>query len=94
MDPIAVPQWKPSKKCGDPHHRACRRESHGLPEPLRGDDPSGLRGMGGMYPVDALFGEPRRGFEESRFWFQDGLYASEPLLSLRLVRSSRARWSL
>ena len=32
-----------------------------------------------MYARHAVFGEDRRGFEEGRFWFQDGLHAAEPL---------------
>ena len=32
-----------------------------------------------MYACHAVFGEDRRGFEEGRFWFQDGLHAAEPL---------------
>ena len=32
-----------------------------------------------MYARHAVFGEARRGFEERRFWFQDGLHAAEPL---------------
>ena len=32
-----------------------------------------------MYAHHVLFGEDRRAFEESRFWFQDGLHAAEPI---------------
>jgi pyruvate,water dikinase len=32
-----------------------------------------------MYAYHVLFGEDRRAFDESRFWFQDGLHAAEPL---------------
>ena len=32
-----------------------------------------------MYARHVVFGEDRRGFEEGRFWFQDGLHAAEPL---------------
>ncbi len=58
----------------------CKAESRGFESPFDVRVPAGCEGWEEMYPHHALFGEDRRAFEESRFWFQDGLHASEPLL--------------
>jgi pyruvate, water dikinase len=55
-------------------------EPRGFESPFDVQVPAGCAGWEEMYPHHALFGEDRRAFEESRFWFQDGLHASEPLL--------------
>jgi len=55
-------------------------EPRGFQSPFDVQVPAGCEGWEEMYPHHALFGGDRRAFEESRFWFQDGLHASEPLL--------------
>jgi pyruvate,water dikinase len=43
-----------------------------------------------MYPYHTAFAEDRRAFEESRFWFQNGLHAGEPLHPFDLVAMDSA----
>ncbi len=50
-----------------------------FPSPFEVTIPPDCEGWEEMYARHAVFGEARRGFEESRFWFQDGLHAAEPL---------------
>ena len=54
-------------------------ERTGFPSPFEVTIPPDCEGWEEMYARHAVFGEARRGFEESRFWFQDGLHAAEPL---------------
>ena len=54
-------------------------ERTGFPTPFEVTIPPDCDGWEEMYARHAVFGEARRGFEESRFWFQDGLHAAEPL---------------
>ncbi len=51
----------------------------GFPSPFEVTIPRDCEGWEQMYASHVLFGEDRRAFEESRFWFQDGLHAAEPL---------------
>jgi len=51
----------------------------GFPSPFAVTIPSECSGWEEMYAGHAVFGDARRDFEESRFWFQDGLHAAEPL---------------
>ena len=50
-----------------------------FPSPFETTIPPGCEGWEEMYARHVVFGEDRRGFEEGRFWFQDGLHAAEPL---------------
>ena len=54
-------------------------ERTGFQNPFEVTSPPDCEGWGEMYAPHVLFGEDRRAFEESRFWFQDGLHAAEPL---------------
>ncbi len=40
--------------------------------------PAGCEGWQDMYPYYAVFSEDRRDFDESRFWFHDGMHWPEP----------------
>ena len=51
----------------------------GFESPFDVQIPSGCKGWEEMYAYHVLFSEDRRAFDESRFWFQDGLHAAEPL---------------
>jgi pyruvate,water dikinase len=51
----------------------------GFPSPFEVPAPSGAEGWQEMYAHHALFGEDRRAFEDSRFWFQDCLHYAEPV---------------
>ena len=50
-----------------------------FPSPFETSIPPDCEGWEEMYAGHVVFGEDRRGFEEGRFWFQDGLHAAEPL---------------
>jgi pyruvate,water dikinase len=63
-----------------PMQTESQAESRGFESPFELQIPEGCSGWEAMYPHRALFGGDRRAFDESRFWFQDGLHASEPLL--------------
>ena len=52
--------------------------STSFPSPFEVPIPPGCEGWEEMYPYHALFSEDRRAFEESRFWFQDGMHYPEP----------------
>jgi pyruvate,water dikinase len=54
-------------------------EPRGFESPFEVQIPRGCDGWEEMYAHHVLFGEDRRAFDESRFWFQDGLHAAEPL---------------
>ena len=54
-------------------------ERTGFPSPFEVTIPPDCEGWEEMYARHVVFGEDRRAFEESRFWFQDGLHAAEPL---------------
>ena len=65
-----------------------------FPEPVRGArSRRPARAGRRCTPDHALFSEDRRAFEESRFWFQDGLHCGRAALSLRLDRCSSTPWS-
>ena len=55
------------------------KERAGFPSPFEVAIPPVCDGWEEMYAHHVLFGEERRTFEETRFWFQDGLHAAEPL---------------
>jgi phosphohistidine swiveling domain-containing protein len=50
----------------------------GFASPFEQPVPSGCEGWEEMYAPHAVFSEDRRAFDESRFWFQDGLHWAEP----------------
>jgi len=50
----------------------------GFPRPLEVPIPPECEGWEEFYSYDMLFSEDRREFDESRFWFQDGLHYAEP----------------
>jgi phosphohistidine swiveling domain-containing protein len=49
-----------------------------LPSPFE-CSPPGCEGWEEMYPRHALFHDDRRGFDEARFWFQDGMHWPDPV---------------
>jgi phosphohistidine swiveling domain-containing protein len=53
--------------------------SGGFPSPFEIPVPPGCEGWEELYASHVRFSEDRRAFEESRFWFQEGLHAPEPL---------------
>ncbi len=53
---------------------ACAR----FPSPFE-PTPAGCDGWEEMYPYHSLFSEDRREFDESRFWFHDGMHWPEPI---------------
>src|SRR5262245_28094335 len=56
-----------------------RDERAGFPSPFEVTIPPACDGWEEMYAGHVLFGDGRRAFEESRFWFQDGLHGAEPV---------------
>ncbi len=52
--------------------------SGSFPSPFEVSIPSECMGWEELYPYHVPFSEDRREFEESRFWFQDGLHWPEP----------------
>jgi pyruvate,water dikinase len=50
-----------------------------FPSPFELAVPGGCKGWEKLYPSHMRFSEDRRGFDDGRFWFQDGLHAPEPL---------------
>ena len=57
----------------------------GFPSPLELAIPPECEGWEEFYPPHALFAEDRRGFEESRFWFQDAVHYAEPYYPFDMV---------
>ena len=55
----------------------------GFPRPFEVTIPRECAGWEEMYAPHVVFADERRSFEESRFWFQDGLHAAEWALALR-----------
>ena len=53
--------------------------TRGFPSPFAVETPAGATGWEEMYPYYGLFSEPRREFEESKFWFFDGMHNPEPV---------------
>jgi len=51
----------------------------GFPSPFSIEPPTGAEGWESMYPYYGLFSEPRREFEEGKFWFFDGMHNPEPV---------------
>ena len=64
-------------------------KQRGFPNPLEVAVPPGCEGWEELYPAYVRFGEDRRAFEESRFWFQDALHAPEPYYPFDAMVSSR-----
>src|SRR5262245_1967715 len=58
---------------------AGRPERGAFASPFEVRVPPGCDGWEEMYPYHVLFSEERRTFEESRFWFHEGLHAPEPI---------------
>ena len=50
-----------------------------FPSPFEVPTPEGCEGWQDLYPYYYLFSDERREFEESKFWFQDGMHHPEPL---------------
>ena len=50
-----------------------------FPSPFGVSTPPGAEGWEGMYPYYLLFSEENRDWEESMFWFQDGMHHPEPV---------------
>ena len=51
----------------------------GFPSPFEVPIPLACEGWGEMYARHAPFSEDRRAYDESRFWFHDGVHFGEPL---------------
>ena len=51
----------------------------GFPSPFEVPIPPACDGWEEMYPRHAPFSEDRRAYDESRFWFHDGVHFGEPL---------------
>ncbi|MCD6728142.1 MAG: hypothetical protein LT070_13020 [Solirubrobacteraceae bacterium] len=51
----------------------------GFRSPFEVEVPAGGEGWESLYPYYALFSEARRGFEERKFWFFDGMHNPEPV---------------
>jgi|SRR5579862_65056 len=56
-----------------------RETPHGFPSPFAVEPPPGAEGWERLYPYYYLFSEPRREFEEEKFWFFDGMHNPEPV---------------
>ena len=61
--------------------------STSFPSPFEVPIPPGCEGWQEMYPYHMAFSDDRRAFDESRFWFQDGVHYAEPF-----TRSTQRRW--
>lgn len=61
--------------------------SNGFPSPFEISTPPGLEGWEQLYPYYYLFSDERREFEESKFWFQDGMHHPEPLYPFDTITS-------
>jgi pyruvate,water dikinase len=51
----------------------------GFPSPFGVPAPEGAEGWERLYPYYYTFSEPRREFEEGKFWFFDGMHNAEPV---------------
>ncbi len=60
-------------------------EPAGFPSPSEVPIPSDCRGWEELYLYHLPFGDDRRDFDESRFWFQDGLHFAEPYCPFDIV---------
>jgi len=58
-----------------------------FPSPFEVPTPPGCEGWEELYPYYYLFSEERREFEESKFWFQDGMHHPEPLYPFDTITS-------
>ena len=47
--------------------------------------PEGCEGWESMYPYYALFSDERRGSEEARGWFRDGMHFPEPMFPFDFI---------
>jgi pyruvate, water dikinase len=59
--------------------RTIHMAPRGFPSPFEIPVPPGCEGWEELYAPHVRFSEHRRGFEDGRFWFQEGLHAPEPL---------------
>src|SRR5215471_4240965 len=57
----------------------------GFLSPFEVPVPEGCEGWESMYPYYALFSEERRGSEEQRGWFRDGMHFPEPMYPFDFV---------
>ncbi|HZT06927.1 MAG TPA: PEP-utilizing enzyme [Chloroflexota bacterium] len=53
--------------------------ARGFVSPFAVEAPPGAEGWQRLYPYYYLFSEPRREFEEGKFWFFDGMHNPEPV---------------
>ena len=51
--------------------------------------PAGAEGWEEMYPYYLLFDPERRGAEENRFWFYNGMHFPEPMPPFDMITPSR-----
>ena len=54
-------------------------EVRGFPSPFAVEAPPGAEDWRRLYPYYYLFSEPRREFEEGKFWFFEGMHNPEPV---------------
>jgi len=64
---------------------AIRPEVRGFLSPFEVPTPEGCEGWESMYPYYAVFSEERRGSEEARGWFRDGMHFPEPMFPFDFV---------
>jgi pyruvate,water dikinase len=64
--------------------------SKSFPSPFEVPIPPGCEGWQEMYPYHMSFSDDRRAFDESRFWFQDGLHYAEPFYPFDAVTMDAA----
>jgi pyruvate, water dikinase len=60
-------------------NRTTQMTPRGFPSPFEIAVPPGCEGWEDLYAPHVRFSEDRRGFEEGRFWFQEGLHGPEAL---------------
>ncbi len=53
--------------------------ARGFPSPFAIEPPPGAESWERLYPYYCVFSEPRREFEEGKFWFFDGMHNPEPV---------------
>ena len=58
-----------------------------FPSPFEVPTPEGCEGWENLYPYYYLFSEDRREFEESKFWFFDGMHHPEVLYPFDTITS-------
>jgi phosphohistidine swiveling domain-containing protein len=58
-----------------------------FPSPFEIATPPGCEGWRDMYPYYYVFSEERRGFEDGKLWFHDGMHHPEPLYPFDTITS-------